>query len=197
MNKIKILLTSLLLLLTCISVVAADLLKPDGRDFFIPIGNRRKSDINQLKNTIIGHYGDHRNSHVQGHRHAGIDIQGHFNETVYAIGTGTVIRIFREFPHKTIYIQHHDRAGVPFCSVYIHIEKIQVNVGDAVTEHTPIARIFNREELEIADFGTPPHLHFEIRHNINDNGNATFESMSISGLNIYCKDPLTFFTKGD
>ncbi len=163
--------------------------------YFIPIGIDRTADYNKLTEKIIGQYGVHRSSNVHGHKHSGIDIQGDFGETVYSIGKGTIIKIFREFPHKTIYIQHNENDDALFYSVYIHVEDIQINIGDPVSENTPIARIFNREELILANFGTPPHLHFEIRHNIDDMGEATFKSMTLSELNKYCIDPLKFFNK--
>ncbi|MGA1824206.1 MAG: M23 family metallopeptidase [bacterium] len=181
------------LLLILSTLFAAEISLSGNVKYFLPIGNNRAIEYNTLKNKVIGAYGEHRNSKIRGHKHAGIDIQGNYGEMVYAIGKGTVTDIFRDFPHKTIYIRHNENGGPPFYSVYIHVEDIQVNRGDVVTENTPIARIFTREELQSAHFGTAPHLHFEIRHNINDKGDATFKSMSISELNKYCSDPLLFF----
>ncbi len=160
--------------------------------YYIPLGNYR-TDYAKLKERIIGKYGDYRSSNVPGHKHSGIDIEGNFSEPVYSIGKGTVTHIFRGFPHKTIYIRHSDGKGMPFYSVYIHVEDIKIKVGDRVTKNTIIARIFNKEELMSSNFGTPPHLHFEIRHNINDKGEASYKSMSIYELNQYCMDPLIFF----
>ena len=166
-----------------------------GQGYFVPFGNDRTADYNKLINRIIGRYGDYRKSNLPGHKHSGIDIEGNFNETVYPIGDGTVTHIFRSFPHKTIYILHNDSRGKPFYSAYVHIEDIKVRIGDKVTKDTVIARIFNEEELEVSNFGTPPHLHFEIRHNIDDNGTASYKSMNINQLNKYCIDPLVFFKK--
>ena len=192
MIKIKLILSFLFLVQGL--AIGADIFAPDQR-YFAPLGNERRADYHNLKNRIIGLYGENRNSYVQGHKHSGIDIKGCFNETVHPIGNGIVIDIFRDFPHKTIYIQHHKSEDILFYSVYIHVEDIQVNVGDYVSENSPIARIFNNEELALADFGKPPHLHFEIRHNIDDRGEATFKSMNITDLNEYCIDPLKFFEK--
>jgi murein DD-endopeptidase MepM/ murein hydrolase activator NlpD len=161
-------------------------------EYIVPIGNYR-TDYTKFNNKIIGKYGDYRGSNVPGHKHSGIDIKGDFNDPVYSIGKGTVTHIFRSFPHKTIYIQHRDGKGMPFYSVYIHVEGIKVKVGDRVTKNIIIARIFNKEELMSSYFGTPPHLHFEIRHSIDDKGEASFKSMSIDELNQYCIDPLIFF----
>ncbi len=184
---------SILVLLLPTLLLATDISLFDDIEYVLPLGHHRKVDYNKLKCRIIGKFGDNRNSNIRGHKHAGIDIRGDFSDTVYSIGSGTVTHIFRYFPHKTIYIRHNENLGFPFYSVYIHVEDIQVNIGDVVTENTNIGRIFNEEELQAAGFGTPPHLHFEIRHDISDNGDATFESMSISELNRYCIDPLIFF----
>jgi len=164
-------------------------------DYFVPIGLDRTSDYNKLKERIIGRYGDYRKSNVPGHKHSGIDLEGKYNEPVYPIGDGTVTHIFRSFPHKTIYIRHNDSRGKPFYSAYVHVTDIKVRTGDRVTKDTVVARIFNEEELKSSNFGTPPHLHFEIRHNIDDNGTASYKSMNIDELNKYCIDPLIFFKK--
>ncbi len=195
LNTMKMLTSTLISLLL---IILAPLLCPDispsaEMTYVIPLGNERARDYNKLKNRVIGKYGDNRNSNVRGHKHAGIDMKGNFSETVYSIGKGVVINVFRDFPHKTIYIRHHDKTNASFYSVYIHVEDIQVNVGDSVTKRTAIGRIFNREELRASNFGTSPHLHFEIRHSIKDKGDATFKSMSIPELDRYCIDPEIFF----
>jgi murein DD-endopeptidase MepM/ murein hydrolase activator NlpD len=79
--------------------------------------------------------------------------------------------------------------------MYVHVEDIQVRVGDWVNENTHLARLFNAEELEQANFGTPNHLHLEIRKTLADKGRASYASMSMSALNMVCMDPLKFFKK--
>lgn len=195
MKKLKTILISLFVFIIPSSLSGTDFLISDDCKFSVPFGGDRRGDYSELRNRIIGKYGDDRISYVRGHKHSGIDIKGDFSETVYSIGEGEVIGIFRNFPHKTIYIRHSIGLNIPIFSVYMHVEDVRVHVGELVTKKTPIARIFNREELKAANFGTPPHLHFEIRHNISDNGEATFKSMSIRDLNNYCMDPLEFFKK--
>lgn len=189
----------ILILLFFLSILStntgSDTLGHGDIEYFLPLGENRSPYFKDLTDRIIGQYGDYRSSNVPGHKHAGIDIEGNFSEPVYSIGQGEVTNIFRDFPHKTIYIRHHDMRGTPFYSVYIHVEDIQVYIGEKVTENTIIGRLFNPKELNLSNFGTPPHLHFEIRHDISDNGNATFNSMTISELNNYCIDPITFFKK--
>jgi murein DD-endopeptidase MepM/ murein hydrolase activator NlpD len=183
----------ILFILILLAKAGSDPLWSDGIDYLLPVGNDRSRNLKDLEDRIIGSYGDYRKSHITGHKHSGIDIKGDFNEPVYSIGRGLVSHIFRDFPHRTIYIRHQDERGTPFYSVYIHIEDIQVQLDENVTENTIIGRLFNQEELDQSDFGTPPHLHFEIRHNIDDNGSASFSCMTIRELNNYCMDPLTFF----
>jgi len=144
---------------------------------------------------IISTYGAHRSSPIYGHRHAGIDIKGRYSEKVYAIGKGRVLWVTGEFPNTAIYIQHQGVHEKPFWSVYIHVQGIAVDIGDEVSENTIIGRIFNEDELRRSGFNTRPHLHLEIRHDISDNGRATFECMSKMELNHYCVNPLNALLK--
>jgi len=43
---------------------------------------------------MISRYGEFRTSYRRGHKHAGVDLKGDFNESVYPIGNGQVIRVF-------------------------------------------------------------------------------------------------------
>ena len=124
---------------------------------------------------------------------AGVDLEGSFNETIYAIGYGQVHLIFRDFPHKSVIIKHHLEGGDLLFSVYTHVEDIEVNVGDWVEVRTPLARLFNEDELKQANFGTPNHLHLEIRKSLADEGRASYSSMTKQDLNKFCIDPMEFF----
>jgi len=185
----------LILILILLTKTGSDPLGYGGISYFSPVGNDRLHHFKDLTDRIIGRYGDYRKSSIRGHKHSGIDIKGNFNEPVYSIGKGVVTCIFRYFPNKTIYIRHQDVRGTTFYSVYIHVEDIRVHIGEKVTENTIIGRLFNPKELGRSNFGTPPHLHFEIRHNTVDKGNATFTCMTIRELNNYCMDPIMFFRK--
>lgn len=141
----------------------------------------------------IARYGDYRSSAKPGHKHAGIDLKGSYGEPVYAIGTGQVIEVFRSFPHRSIVVEHRLPDSSSIYSVYTHVAAVDVAVGDRVTEDSNLARIFTKEELGKADFGTPPHLHLEIRRSFEDRGSASWRSMTMEALNEYCRDPLEFF----
>lgn len=166
-------------------------------NFYSPFRDRTGYQFKYYKDRIISKYGVHRSSEVYGHKHAGIDIQGEYLQDVFAIGKGKVINIFREYPNKTIFIRHVVNGGDPVYSVYIHVENVSVNIGDEVTENTVLGRIFNKDELFRSEFHTPPHLHLEIRHNVEDNGEATFSCMTKEELDRYCLDPLKVLIGGE
>ena len=148
-------------------------------------------ELENYLDKILGYYGDHRNSYVEGHKHSGIDIEGKYKEKVYAISSGKVVDIFGEFPNKTIYILHF-AEGKSFISSYIHVEGIKVEVGEMVDHQTELGRIFNTTELKSSGFNTKPHLHFEIRHNLIENELITYSCMSKEELNRYFINPLEF-----
>ena len=163
--------------------------------FLSPLPETDRADFFSLKKRLIGAYGDYRASYIPGHLHAGIDLEGAYGEKVFAIGRGEVTHIFRNFPHKTIAVKHWLPGGGSVFSVYTHVEDIQVDVGDGVTEKTQLARLFTEEELEEAQFGTPNHLHLEIRKTYRDNGRASNTIKNREDLDLYCLDPLEFFEK--
>ncbi len=165
------------------------------REFFSPFLETDRKSLRVIRRRLSGRYGDYRRSYMPGHLHAGIDLKGDFEETVYPIGRGFVHLVFRDFPHKSVVVKHTLPDGNVFYSMYVHIEDIRVEEGDAVTEKTPLARLFNREELERAEFGTANHLHLEIRKSLEDRGWASASSMTMKELNRYCLDPLDFFEK--
>lgn len=162
-------------------------------DFFSPYNEPDRKSFSTLQNRVIAVYGEFRRSYRAGHHHAGLDLEGRFNETVYAIGLGRIYRIFRTSPHKTIIIKHYLPERKFLYSVYTHVEDIRVKIGDWVDENTALARLFSQDELKSADFGTPNHLHLEIRKSFADRGRASYASMSIEELNRFCIDPQKFF----
>lgn len=161
--------------------------------FFSPFDDHDRKSFSMLQNRVIAVYGEYRRSYRPGHHHAGIDLKGGFDETVCAIGRGRIFQIFRTFPHKTVIIKHYLPNKKFIYSVYTHIEDIRVSVGNWVDEKTVLARLFNEEELKRANFGTPNHLHLEIRRSYADKGRASYASMSKRELNRFCTDPQRFF----
>jgi murein DD-endopeptidase MepM/ murein hydrolase activator NlpD len=164
-------------------------------EFFSPFLETDRKSLSLIKKRITGIYGEYRRSYKPGHFHAGLDLMGDFNEKVYTIGFGWIVQIFRQFPHRSVIVEHHLPDGRILYSMYVHVEDIQVQVGDWVDENTPLARLFNEEELDRADFGTLNHLHLEIRKTLADRGRASYASMSLAELNTACMDPFKFFKR--
>ena len=163
--------------------------------FFSPFNETDRKNLKLIEQRITGIYGEYRRSYKPGHHHAGLDLKGDFNEKIYALGFGWVVQIFRQFPHRSVVIEHHLPDGNILYSMYVHVEDIQVRIGDWVDANTPLARLFSEDELERADFGTANHLHLEIRKTLADRGRASYASMSMAELNKVCMDPLKFFRK--
>jgi murein DD-endopeptidase MepM/ murein hydrolase activator NlpD len=163
------------------------------QEFYSPFNDSDRKSFASIKQRLVGTYGEFRKSYKPGHLHAGIDLKGSFGETVYAVGRGQVLSIFRDFPHQTVIIKHQLPDGNPLFSVYTHVEEVQVDVGDRVNEGSPLARLFDEDELERANFGTLNHLHLEIRKSIADEGRASYASMTMDELNTFCIDPMAFF----
>jgi murein DD-endopeptidase MepM/ murein hydrolase activator NlpD len=161
--------------------------------FYSPFNDADRASISSVQNRLIGRYGEYRRSYKPGHLHAGVDLKGSYRETVFAIGPGQVYQIFREFPHKSVIVKHTLQEDEVLYSVYTHVEDIEVDVGDWVDQQTPLARLFNQYELEQADFGTPNHLHLEIRTDMTDAGQASYASMTKDELDKFCMDPMDFF----
>ena len=128
----------------------------------------------------------------RGHKHAGLDIRADFNETVYAVGKGKVVKIFNAFPYKSVLLEHRLATGDVFYTVYIHIEDVLVSVGDRVDQNTPLARVFNQDEFKKSKF-IQNHLHFEIRKTIDDYRLLSIRCRTLEDLAIYFYDPMKFF----
>ena len=162
-------------------------------EFHSPFNDPNRKSLQAIQRRVVGSYGEYRKSYKPGHLHAGIDLEGSFSETIYAIGRGQVHLIFREFPHQSVIVKHQLPEGDLLYSVYTHVEHVEVDVGDWVDENTHLARLFNQDELKRANFGTPNHLHFEIRKSMADNGRASYASMTRKELDKFCMDPVEFF----
>jgi murein DD-endopeptidase MepM/ murein hydrolase activator NlpD len=163
------------------------------RDFYSPFDEPNRKSLKALERRLTGSYAEYRRSYKPGHLHAGIDLKGAFDENVYAVGRGQVHLIFREFPHQSVVVKHLLSDGSLLYSVYTHVQDIRVRVGQLVNKDTPLARLFNKTELTLANFGTQNHLHLEIRKSFADRGRASYSSMTLDELSTFCVDPFEFF----
>ncbi len=160
--------------------------------FFVPFQDDARDAYSTFRKRCVGYYGDYRRTRVAGHRHAGVDMKGKAGEAVHAVGNGRVAYRYWPFPNETVVVLHQLPDGEKIYSVYTHIVDIRVNPGDPVDRNTVIGRLFNEVERKRARFSFP-HLHLEIRKNMEDMGRASFTSMSKAALDKYCIDPNVFF----
>jgi murein DD-endopeptidase MepM/ murein hydrolase activator NlpD len=88
------------------------------------------------------------------HQHAGIDVSAAQGTPVAALAAGTVVYAgWRPGYGNTVIIRHE--AGLE--SLYAHLSKALVKVGDQVEARTPIANVGSGGR------STGAHLHFEVR----------------------------------
>lgn len=162
--------------------------------FLTPFKENKRNSYRQFYKRCISTFGAHRDSYMRGHKHSGADIKGSLNEPVYPVGDGIVTDIHLAFPHRTIIVLHRLPEGRHIYSVYKHVEGVVVTIGDTVSKDRPIARLFNADELKKSKFGVC-HLHFEIKHNVSDNGRASFTCFTREELDKYYYDPLEYMKK--
>ncbi|MCG8569253.1 MAG: M23 family metallopeptidase [Spirochaetes bacterium] len=158
--------------------------------FYLPFMTvKDRKDINEIKNRISDGFGAYR---IYGHKHAGLDINGSFDENIYSIGNGQVVNIWYTFPNLAVVIEYKFYEGKTFYVSYVHLGEIFVKKGERVDHNTKIGRLFNRTEFTSSGFKNN-HLHLEVRKSINDNGKASYSCKTIEELNKYFYDPLIFF----
>ena len=85
--------------------------------------------------------------------HSGMDIAAPEGTPVVAAGAGRVIDIGDYFfPGRTVVLDH----GAGFLSLYAHLSRVDIRVGQDVAAGTPIARVGATGRV------TGPHLHFTV-----------------------------------
>jgi murein DD-endopeptidase MepM/ murein hydrolase activator NlpD len=161
-------------------------------DFYLPFSTfqNRKSFAELITRKLDG-FGAFRRA---GHKHAGLDIKAGFSELVHPIGKGKVIKIYDQFPHQTVIIEHSFSDGRLFYSSYTHLVDISAKIDDQVDQDTAIGRVFNLDELQKTKFGKN-HLHLEIRKTIENYNRISIRCYSMDDLNRNFYDPLTFMEK--
>jgi len=155
-------------------------------------GDRTSLDL--LKRRFGSGFGDNRSSYVRGHKHAGLDLKTSYGEEVYAICAGRVVEILLASPHRTVVVRHELPDGRVRWSSYKHVEDLSVSLGQPVDASTRIGRVFTREEQAKSGWSLN-HLHFEVRSSIDDNGAASWTSMSRADLERYAEDPAAFLER--
>jgi len=98
---------------------------------------------------ITSTFGERRRGHI----HGGLDIANNVGTDVKATAEGVVIFASRNMGFGNEIIIHH---GFGFLTVYAHLNKILVSVGDEVIKGQVIAELGN------TGYSTGPHLHYEV-----------------------------------
>lgn len=86
--------------------------------------------------------------------HNGIDLSGKIGQVIAAPADGEVKRVYETAAGGLQLIVHHDNG---FTTGYAHLSKVQVAVGQRVTQSQVIALMGNSGQ------STGPHLHFTVR----------------------------------
>lgn len=108
------------------------------------------------------------------HDHPGVDLVAPRGTTVYATGSGTVIRVNKSYVEagygNYIEIDH----GHGFVTRYAHLESTSVRQGQKVTKGSPIGTVGN------SGGSIAPHIHYEV---IRDGENVDPIHFMIEGIN--------------
>ncbi|MFC7678333.1 peptidoglycan DD-metalloendopeptidase family protein [Paenibacillus sp. GCM10028914] len=89
--------------------------------------------------------------------HAGIDIAGERGDPIFAAGSGTITTAERSGGARGNYIIVRHQNGLE--TWYMHLDSIDVNVGDQVEQGQQIGKMGNTGR------STGPHLHFQVVKN--------------------------------
>lgn len=163
-------------------------------EWMLPFSTSNRQDIRTID--VISTFGAYRSSYIKGHKHTGIDVLPKFKSNehiwVYPIGEGVVCSIHLGHPHITIVVKHKTIEGRVIYSSYKHIFAPLVKLGMAVSVETKLGRLYTPVEGHQLG-GNFDHLHLEIRKKFDDFGVASWETMTVKGLEKRFYDPLVFF----
>jgi len=157
-----------------------------------PFSGTKDSDINAFQRRIVGRFADFRTAGGDnGHKHAGIDLKGGFGEAVYPINAGRVLALSFKALSGGVVLEHLLPDGNRLYSKYVHIQQISVKVGEQVTPHTRLGRLFDKASFKKSRY-THNHLHLEIRKDYDDKGTDSSYSETRKELKVHCLDPERF-----
>ena len=157
-----------------------------------PFSGNKDSDIKAFQRRIVGRFADFRTAGGDnGHKHAGIDLRGGFGEEVYPINDGRVLAASFKDLSGGVVIEHLLSDGSKLYSKYVHIQDISVRVGEQVTPHTRLGRLFDKASFRKSRY-KPNHLHLEIRKDYLDKGTDSSYSETRKELEMHCLDPEKF-----
>jgi murein DD-endopeptidase MepM/ murein hydrolase activator NlpD len=117
-----------------------------------------------------------------GEYHCGIDIGEDAGKDIWAAHAGTVVAVRWDAKGYGNYIVLQSLMG--FCTLYAHLSKALVKVGDKVGSKTVIGLCGSTGN------SSGPHLHFEVR--ITEYGSPGWWDKDASGKRINSVDPLPY-----
>lgn len=159
-----------------------------------PFLDKERKSIALIKTRLADRFGAYRSSIKRGHKHAGVDLKGDWDEAVFPVARGTVI-FKSHWPHKsTLVLRHQLNKESAIYSKYTHLKNLSVAVGDQVDENTKLGQLFDKELFQSSGFNYN-HFHLEIRKNYQDKGRASSYSMTMQALKQHCYDPMEFLSK--
>ena len=138
----------------------------ESEDIHLPIDVADRKSFYEIVLTEIGEFGLQRKARpsIPAHLHTGIDIKrpgkNYDDEPIYPIADGVVISKREDGPYAQLIVEHNI-SGQYFWTVYEHIAGIKVELHQPVNSNEPIARFFNRMELDKHGWQFD-HFHFEI-----------------------------------
>ena len=96
------------------------------------------------------------------HLHTGVDLVNRGpGEEVFPAATGKVVSIYAKEPNRGVMIEHQLLTGETVWTVYVHVTKIMINLGEVVSCDSIIAHLMNADQLN--KYGWEyNHLHFEV-----------------------------------
>ena len=157
-----------------------------------PFSGNTDSNVKTFQRRIVGRFADFRTAGGDnGHKHAGIDLRGGFNEEVYPINDGRVLAASFKDLSGGVVIEHLLPDGSKLYSKYVYIQDISVKVGEQVTPHTRLGRLFDKASFKKSRY-THNHLHIEIRKDYLDKGTDSSYSETRKELEMHCLDPEKF-----
>ena len=142
--------------------------------------------------SVISTFGAPRESYVRGHLHTAVDLvprPARSGARVFPVAPGRVVSIHLGDPHRTVVLEHDAARGEPRYTSYKHLARIAVVEGQAVDVDTALGRLYTRAEAR-AQGGNYDHLHFEARTRFDDEGAASWTTMTRAELDARFLDPL-------
>ena len=169
---------------------------PTSYEWRLPLKTTSRKDLSAIRWDPNGQFMARRYKHL----HTGIDLMNQgAGEAVYAASCGKVVSLYATEPNKAVMIQHHLPSGQIVWTVYVHVTRIKVQVGDVVTSKTVIAHLMNENQLDKYGW-TFNHLHFEILKRPRKNKAGKYLSYSTKcktkeEVRMHFLDPIGFLEK--